>query len=124
MSDSTASAPDGEQEVLFTPLVESHPELAEELAWRYANRFLAEAGLDSKHLQEAHDTVELRLGPSDPEGGRELRIRSFITGTTYWFGPWDGSASKAEQFVDEAAKLQGSNIQDERRHGRPLPWDA
>jgi hypothetical protein len=118
-----SSAPNGEQEALWFPLAETDPALAAKLTHRYAQRFIVEAGLSAEHLQTAIETVELRLGPVDPDGEREIRVRSVMTGTTYWFGPWDGEVAKAEEFIDAAVDLQGGNIHDERAHG-PLPWDS
>src|SRR5207244_1630181 len=73
-------------------------------------------------IEDAMDTVELKVAPDAQPSRQRLRLRSFYTGTTYWMNGWDGSEEGALVFIDEAADLQGSNVGGDRRHG-PVLWD-
>lgn len=113
------SSPHGEEEHLFVPLEDAQPELAQRLKQRYAERWIVEAHLRPPRIEDAMDTVELKVAPDEKPGLWRLRLRSFYTGSTYG---WDGSEEIALDFMDEAADLQGGNVADDRRHG-PVLWD-
>jgi len=98
----------------FVPLDDEQPELAERLRRRYAERWVVEAHLRSPRLEDAMDTIELKVAPDEEPGLRRLRLRSFYTGSTYWRYGWDGSEDAALDFMDEAAELQGANVDGDR----------
>lgn len=108
------------------PLADNDPELAAALLGRYGRRWLELANLPQDRLPEVPDTVELLVAPdwTEPpdEGLRILRLRSWYTGSTYWFPEWDGSVADAERWIDEIADLQAGNVVDERAYG-PTEWD-
>jgi hypothetical protein len=114
--------PDGPDEHLFLPLEDDQPELAERLKRHYIEQWVAEARLRPPSLQDAMDTVELKVAPDEEPGLRRLRLRSFYTGSTYWRYEWDGSEEAAFRFMDQAAELQAWNVEGDREHG-PVPWD-
>jgi len=116
------SSPDGHDEHLFVPLEDEQAGLAERLRRRYAERWVVEAHVRPPRLEDAMDTIELKVAPDEEAGLRRLRLRSFYTGSTYWRYGWDGSEEAALDFMDEAAELQGANVGDDRRHG-PVLWD-
>jgi hypothetical protein len=116
------SSPDGPEEHLFVPLDDEQPELAERLRRRYAERWVVEGHLRPPRLEDAMDTIELKVAPDEKPGLRRLRLRSFYTGSTYWRYGWDGSEDAALDFMDEAAELQGADVGGDRRHG-PVLWD-
>lgn len=116
------SAPDGDEEHLFVPLGDADPGLAARLRRRYAERWLLEAELPADRLEDAMETLELKVAPDDRPGHRRLRLRSFYTGTIYWLYEWDGSEASALELVERSAELQGWNAKHDRRHG-PRPWD-
>jgi hypothetical protein len=116
------SSPDGAEEHLFIPLEDERPELAARLRRRYAERWIVVAHLRPPSLEDAMDTLELRVAPDHDPGLWRLRARSFYTGSTYWHYGWDGSEEAALEFMDDTAELQGQNVGDDRRHG-PVLWD-
>jgi hypothetical protein len=114
--------PDGADEDLFTPLEREDADLTRSLKRRYAERWLLEANLPTDRVEDAIETVELKVAPDEEPGRRRLRLTSFYTRATYWLYGWDGSIDAANAFIDEAAQLQGANVKNDRRHG-PTPWD-
>lgn len=122
----SATDPDGENEQFFTALEVPEPELAAELIARYGRRWLAGCRLSATRQPEVPDTVELVVAPEwdEPPESRlmTLRLRSWYTGSTYWFNGWDGNPNSAEAWIDQVADLQAANVEDERRYG-PTPWD-
>lgn len=102
--------PDGPDERLFRPLEEDEPGLAQRLKQHYVEQWIAQAGLRPPSLQEAIDTVELKVAPDNEPGKRRLRLTSFYTGSTYWRYGWDGSLETALDFMEEAAELQAWNV--------------
>jgi hypothetical protein len=116
------SSPDGPEDHLFVALADEQPELAQRLRRRYAERWIADARLRPPQIEDAMDTIELKVAPDDQPGLWRLRLRSFYTGSTYWRHGWDGSEGAALDFMDEAAELQAGNVIDDRRHGLTL-WD-
>jgi hypothetical protein len=117
------SSPDGDEEHLFVLLEDDRPELAKRLRRRYAERWVVAAHLQPPRLEDAMDTIELKVAPDEEPGLWRLRLRSFYTGSTYWRYGWDGSEETVLEFMDEAADLQGGNVGEDRRHG-PVLWDA
>jgi hypothetical protein len=114
--------PDGPEEHLFLPLEDEQPELALRLKRHYVERWIAQARLRPPTLQEAIDTVKLKVAPDEEPGLLRLRLTSFFTGSTYWHYGWDGSEETALSFMEEAAQLQAWNVDGDREHG-PVPWD-
>ena len=121
-----AGDPDGENEKFFTPLEAEDSDLADQLVARYGRRWLDVGGLPEHRQSEVPDTVELVVAPdwteSPADRRRILRLRSWYTGSTYWLHDWDGGRESAEEWVDQVADLQGTNVESERRYG-PTPWD-
>jgi hypothetical protein len=118
------SSPDGPEEHLFLPLEDEQPELAERLRGRYAERWIVVAHLRPPQLEDAMETIELKVAPGEEPGLWRLRLRSFYTGSTYWQHGWDGSEEAALDFIDDAAELQGHNVGEDRRHGPVLSDDV
>jgi hypothetical protein len=115
------SAPDGDRERLFVLLSDLDPGLTDRLRRRYAERWVVAAHL-APALQDAMDTVELKIAPDEEPGRQILRLRSFYTGSTYWQHAWDGSEEDAMRFMEETAEMQAANVGGDRRHG-PVLWD-
>lgn len=113
------SAPDGERESLFEVLSRTDRETAERLARRYALRWLDMIGHSRSRLPDVVAALEIKIAPD--VHGTCLRIRSFVTGSTYWLHDWDGSPARAEAFADEVGELQAANfrdmVADDRREG-------
>lgn len=123
----TPGLPNGANEKHFVPLDSVDPDLAADLVERYGRRWLAVAGLPEHRQPEVPDTVELLVAPDfdrPPKSGLPtLRLTSWYTGSTYWLWHWDGCRESAERWIDEVADHQAANVESERSHLGPTPWD-
>jgi len=102
----------------FHSLESEDPALADELASRLVNRFLAAADLSIAHRTDALRQVVVQVGKT-PQGVGILRVRLPL-GEGDPSYEWDGSHEAARQIIDSMADVAAETISGS---GFPTGWE-
>ena len=105
----------------WTPLAQTHADVANEIAGLLVDEFLRVGGLDRAWRDEALAQLQLDVGRT-PNGVQLLRlILPIAAGESRY--EWDGDATAARRIAIGAAEAAGRTITVERQRGAPCGWE-
>jgi hypothetical protein len=103
----------------FTPLDDTV--VADDLRARLVDGFLRQAGLSSRHRNQALAQTAIEQGRT-PMGTRILRVTLPLGEGRPEYG-WDGSQKGAEDIIDTMAEVAARTVRAEREDGIPTGWE-